>query len=703
MCRILLVLLTCLAVLLPSALYANPVANGELRISGDLLDQPDKILPLAGTWKYHPGDNPAWADPAFDDTSWDLVDPKLPPGAPPPGNWNGIGWFRLHVQTDEQLPDTRLGLGFHMAGNAEIYLDGRRIYSSGPIDASGKSEKTHSEHIFPINLRANARHVIAVRFSNFHVQEFFNRYHLAGFEMALGQYDGFADIIRSSILSEAGNQMFFTGMLLAFALLHLLLFFFYPRSKENLYYAGFTGSFAGLVFILNRVALSTGKTEVLSLLYLFGLILLTLNLMGVRFIYSLFYKHLPRQFWGFLAIGLVLAVGSSWISLLYVYLFTFLIFAEMLRTIFLAVHQKKEGAWIIAIGFTLFIVATTCTLLMVLGILGLPHIFYHTYLFGSLGLMISFSIYLARNFAQTSRNLEGANRQLEDYSQTLEQKVAVRTKELNEKNTTLETTLQQLRETQDQLIMQEKMASLGSLVAGVAHEINNPIGAVKSASDVSRRCIERIQSILSSDRPTQNIREDAQFLKALDLLQANNRITVTGSDRIATIVRSLRNFARLDEAQFQEANLHEGLDSTLTLIEHELKNRITVIRTYGDLPLVPCYPNELNQVFMNLLLNAAHAIESQGEIHIETSASLKTAILKISDTGKGIPPKNLSRIFDPGFTTKGVGVGTGLGLSISYNIVQKHRGELHVESQVGKGTTFTITLPTDLKEPPTNS
>ncbi len=255
-----------------------------------------------------------------------------------------------------------------------------------------------------------------------------------------------------------------------------------------------------------------------------------------------------------------------------------------------------------------------------------------------------------------------------------------------------------LRESQAQLVQSAKMASLGNLVAGVAHEINTPIGAANSAADVSSRCIDRIVDVLDNSETVEAIRENAQFQKALKLLKDNSQVSMAAGERVARIVQSLKNFARLEEADFQEADLHEGLDSTLTLLHHELKNRISVVKEYGEIPLIYCYPNELNQVFINLLGNAIQAIEAQGAIRIETSADQTYVSVKISDTGEGIAPENLGRIFDPGFTTKGVGVGTGLGLSISYNIVQKHNGEIEVESEVGKGSTFTVRVPVVDKE-----
>jgi signal transduction histidine kinase len=257
----------------------------------------------------------------------------------------------------------------------------------------------------------------------------------------------------------------------------------------------------------------------------------------------------------------------------------------------------------------------------------------------------------------------------------------------------------ELRQAQGQMIMQEKMASLGSLVAGVAHEINNPLGAVSSATDTSRRCIERITELIHSCATLEELLADQRFQQALRFLEQNTRISLAGTERIARIVSSLRNFARLDEAELQDADLHEGLDSTLVLLHHELKNTIEVTLEYGDIPSLLCYPQELNQVFMNLLSNAIHAHDGDGgQIRIRTWADHDTVFVSIADTGRGISAHNLGRVFDPGFTTKGVGVGTGLGLSISYRIIEKHRGDIRLESEEGKGSCFTVSLPRNLRE-----
>jgi signal transduction histidine kinase len=237
------------------------------------------------------------------------------------------------------------------------------------------------------------------------------------------------------------------------------------------------------------------------------------------------------------------------------------------------------------------------------------------------------------------------------------------------------------------------MASLGKLVAGIAHEINTPLGAIHSAQDTLARAVGRLRAITERDCPDGRDQPDTQ--QAFQILQDVHRVIETGTRRVTTIVRGLRNFARLDEAERKEADLHACLEEALLLIHHDLKNRVQVVKDYGDLPPVVCYPGRLNQIFLNLLNNAQQAIEGDGTIAITTRRQEGEARISIRDSGAGIPPEQLPRIFDPGFTSKGVGVGTGLGLSICYQIVQDHGGRIEVESELGHGSTFTVVLPVE--------
>ena len=260
----------------------------------------------------------------------------------------------------------------------------------------------------------------------------------------------------------------------------------------------------------------------------------------------------------------------------------------------------------------------------------------------------------------------------------------------------LEEVNRQMQQAQSHLLRSEKMASLGQLVAGIAHEINTPVGSINSNNDILIRSVSKMREFFNCAQCPVEVRENPDVLKLMRVLEEINQNNRIACDRIINIVSSLRNFARLDEAERKRVNIHEGLDGSLVLVHHQLKSRIEVVKDYGELPEIECFPNQLNQVFMNLLVNAAQAIPGRGTISIKTLHQGNEVQIKISDTGVGIPRENMRKIFDPGFTTKGVGVGTGLGLSICYKIIQDHRGRIAVESEVGRGTTFTITLPVSI-------
>ena len=235
------------------------------------------------------------------------------------------------------------------------------------------------------------------------------------------------------------------------------------------------------------------------------------------------------------------------------------------------------------------------------------------------------------------------------------------------------------------------MASLGKLTAGIAHELNNPIGAVASAVESSARGLENIFKILKKEQIPDNIKP---LQKTLQVLQNNIRILATAGNRILELVTHLKKFTGLDEAKFQKVDIHERIDSTLALIKYDMKGRIKLKKEYGNIPKVYCNANEINQVFMIILTNSMQAIENEGTITIRTTQRDGVINIEISDTGRGMTQEKLNTLLDFDFTTKNDRIGFGMGLMSAYNIIQKHKGEIEIKSEVGKGTSVVIILPT---------
>jgi signal transduction histidine kinase len=303
---------------------------------------------------------------------------------------------------------------------------------------------------------------------------------------------------------------------------------------------------------------------------------------------------------------------------------------------------------------------------------------------------------------QLERLVDVRTREVQEQAQAIQ---LVNT-ELSEKNLELSTALHQLKATQTQLVHAEKMAGLGQITAGVAHEINNPVSFIAAALPMLKENLESVFDVLRT-AITLSPHSTGEEFSRLEALKRERNLDALlpeiyefldsmkiGAERIAEIVRNLHTFSRLDEDVLKLANLHDGLDSTLVILRHQYKERVRIEKHYqADLPAVECYPGQINQVFMNVLANAVQAIEGQGVITVTTHVVDGLVEIRISDTGVGMSPEVQARAFEPFYTTKDVGKGTGLGLSISFGIVARHHGTIALNSVLGKGTTVELRLP----------
>jgi len=313
---------------------------------------------------------------------------------------------------------------------------------------------------------------------------------------------------------------------------------------------------------------------------------------------------------------------------------------------------------------------------------------------------------------ETHLELRYLQKDLETQNSKLQQEVVERTRvesELQKSKTDLEKMVLELKNAQSRILQQEKIASIGQLAAGVAHEINNPIGFIISNLSSLQKYMDKMVEFITSDIARVSNGQSPECIEHFEQLSAHKKAlkldyvirdvgmliaeSNEGADRIRKIVLDLKTFSHLDEDLFKISDINAGLESTINIVYNELKYKAKLVKELGDIPQTVCNLGQLNQVFLNVLVNAAQSMETLGEIRIKTCCHDGAIIVSISDTGCGIPAEKLDRIFEPFFTTKDVGKGTGLGLSIAYDIVKKHGGEIRVESKVGIGTTFNIIIP----------
>ncbi len=686
----------------------------------------DTTFALIEGWKYQIGDNPEWAEFDYDDSQWDTVSIFLTEWAEESSiSIDGqTGWFRQKIFVEPEFREIPLALIVSQVGVTEVYIDGELITSYGKISTQGKNEVSlNSEAIIPVvfQLSSEPEHIIAVRHAAMGMTSILNNDKSYGFQLSFGNAEFAIKKSMEVIALIKSHQIYFTSLSLAIALIHFLLFVFYPSSKENLFFSVLAIGFAGLAYCPFQLTFASNITGFSILFIGFKISLIVVSVSGLKMLFTFFYYKTPKLFWIIGTAGACMNLMSWYFPLSSYYVAAMI---SMLIGVFIvisAILKRKYGVILIGTGYLVFTVGSLIQILGELQIIPRFWTIHQPYMFGIMGMLVFMSIHLARDFARKSIALRNKLIEVKELSQkTIEQEL--KSQEQDMRQTMLETELEhqsqqlaradelrkahqqlemahyQLRTTQTQLIQSEKMASLGNLVAGVAHEINTPIGAVGSMHDTLCRAVDKMQATVDGDCSNKDCQPRNEINKYLSVIDEANRVISTGVDRVSSIVKKLRSFARLDEAELKTADIHAGLDDTLDLIHHETKHGIKVEKNYGNVAPIPCFPGQLNQVFLNLLVNACHAMDGKGEITIITKHQKNNVFISIIDRGQGIPENKISRIFDPGYTTKGVGVGTGLGLSICYQIIKAHHGEIKVSSRIGEGTTFTIIIPDALDE-----
>ncbi|WP_239691514.1 ATP-binding protein [Hymenobacter lapidarius] len=690
-------------------------------------------LLLEQGWRYHVGDDPAWARPDFDERGWDTLNPARPRQELPPRLGSGMSWLRLRFRLADSLRQRAVLLQADGYGAWEIYLNGRLVQRAGIVRAN-PTQVPDPDKLPPVVVPAGGpvEQVLAIRFAPWQSRL-----------LRLGTETQLLDVFLRSeaqVREQAAREVraamgssVVAGIFGLLTLLHLAFFRYYPAQRANLYFAFFAGALAlQCLALVIQWALSSPTLEaMLPLLFVRRLLFYLAYLWAVRALYALFgfrpgwvYKGLWLGFFAFVALTLFAKTYAGYVGALLI----FLIIAELLRLTGRALRQRQRGAWMVGAGFAVILLFLVVILgaFAVSALLKVPNPLQQApggfntfvslllYLSPALGI----SLYLAREFALDSQLLQVKLTEVEKLSaqtlaqeqdkqallaaqnETLETQVAQRTGELQR-------SLTELRATQAQLIQKEKMASLGELTAGIAHEIQNPLNFVNNFSEVSAGLCQEAQELLATAAlPAADKDELTDLLRDLEQNQA--KITQHGR-RAAAIVRGMLEHSRTSPGDRAPTDLNALADEYLRLAYQGLRAKDktfnAALRTNlaPGLPDVPAVGADLGRVLLNLFGNAFYAVHQRqqaGEAGYAPTVSLSTervdghVAIRVTDNGTGMRPAVQAKIFQPFFTTKPSGEGTGLGLSLSYDIVTKgHGGTLSVHSTPGESTEFTITLP----------
>ena len=715
------IILICSFLLMMKSTFA--VSIDTIYVHSDSLK--NQLISLDNVWKYNKGDDSVCANPDYDDSGWDTLRTQMRSAETKVELWKGIGWFRTKIKIDSSLINKPIAFLINQFGASEIYLNGRLVKKLGTIGETSEKETPYQPSNIPfiVTLDTNSVYTIAVRYSNQRAFEdykwFTSHFSLIGFGLSLRDDDNaIVNKVESERITFTVNILI-AGIFLALALLYFSLFIFYSDKKENIFYALFNFC----VFLLFAVSMlqrlvssdldlyafySTLNSASLTLVFIFYL----------GFLYSIFYTKTPKLFYIIIAIAVVFVVTDLLgfkkdlfdnLQLGFIALTTFV----GLFIIIKAIRNKKDNAWIIGTGVILFVLLITA--LFINGILGGTNVnsFVGIILFfiGLVSIPMSMSIYLARSIATTNKNLQKQLDAVKELSEKeLEQKLRAQKAEAeNERKTKelelakeIEKAYTELKATQAQLIHSEKMASLGELTAGIAHEIKNPLNFVNNFSEVSNELLDEIKTELQN----KNYEEVADILE--NLKQNLAKINEHGK-RADSIVKGMLLHSRGSSGEKALTDFNDLLDQYVNLAYHGMRAQnkefnITIEKDYDNsIEKINVVPQDISRVFLNIINNACYAAYDKNSksrdnnfsptLKVSTKNLGEKVEIKISDNGNGIPKDILDKIFQPFFTTKPTGEGTGLGLSLSYDIVTKvHNGELRVETKEGVGTEFIIIL-----------
>ena len=671
-------------------------------------------------WKWHAGDNPEWAKVDFDDAAWQSINPTKDIFDLPQIPKNGkIGWLRLTLSLDSAIRYP-LVLMIEQSGASEIYLNGNLIHHYGILSSNPKQIKAFDPLFNPLPLPINNNQLtqtLSIRYalqSNITYPTFFGKKN-SGFKAQLISTENGIEF-QTNIIKDQRNNIQNIGIFGVLSILFLSIYLFFPKRLANLYF----GIYCMLQLILSYTFYKNSSLNAVEF-YNFSSNLavnlqITSYLLMLLAVYTILEQKKGITYWFFVVLGLSTIVFTffspkiGWI--LFVIISSFLN-VDITFVSFIAIKNKKRGAWIIALGAVIFIICWSIFLLQYYQIFNYPsNLFYLT---AVLSIPVAFAIFLSFDFGLVNKELQQKfieNEKLSEEKQQilfaqnerLEKQVTERTAELNQ-------SLNVLKATQSQLIQSEKLASLGELTAGIAHEIQNPLNFVNNFSDLSVELLEEMETEFRAGKSN-----DA-FEIAADLKQNLSKINHHGQ-RASAIVKGMLEHSRTSSGTKVVTDINALADEYLRLAYHGLRAKDSsfnaTMETHfdSDLPKIEVIPQDIGRVLLNLINNAFYAVNQRNStvetLHATslqyqptvtiTTRKLENAIeISVKDNGNGIPENIKDKIFQPFFTTKPTGQGTGLGLSLAYDIVTKgHGGTIEVDSLKGEGTAFILKLPIQL-------
>ena len=690
---------------------------------------PEEGVLLDRDWTFHPGDNSAYANSEYDDRSWQTINPTLDIYDLPQIPKSGIVWFRLRLLINPSL-DKQLALIIQQSGASEIYLDGQLIQRFGVISLNPENIKAYDPLWKPVSfpVKKNAIQVLAVRFARQPHIRYTTMYETNNHALwiQIKDVESGVNFYHQQSSRFKWFHIIIVGVCFLFCLLHFAFYLFYPSQKANFYFAMFALFYVTAIVLQHIFYLEAHEIKNKYFLANFSfvifmagnLFLLTaihylLNqkkdiyyqILVAYVIISLFLNAGPYR-WGWLAGG-VLAQN--------------LIQFNILRISLLALRRQRRGTWIIVAGAILY--SISFVIFIAQGKLVNLDFFLtiaplRTVLFNmtQLSIPMAASIYLGLEFAFVNDSLQQKLKEVNDLSEknlaqerekqqflasqneTLERQVGERTAELKR-------SLKELKETQTQLIQQEKMASLGELTAGIAHEIQNPLNFVNNFSDVNKELADELEQEMQKGNY-----DDAKTI-AKDIKENEEKINHHGK-RAEAIVKGMLQHSRTSSGQKELTDINKLADEYLRLAYHGLRAKDKTfnaeIKTDFDNSIgkVNVVPQDIGRVLLNLINNAFYAGNEKKKLQSPSAGYEPRVIVStrklndkleivVKDNGIGVPQKSLDKIFQPFFTTKPTGQGTGLGLSLAYDIVKAHGGEIEVITNEGQGSEFVVSLPAD--------